>query len=201
MNCTRCWFLFIGTFENEFSAGTSILLFFLRSLFWFGFWRSIYEQTCLDFLKIYIFDFSVENISWNWCNVGIFVLKRCWRFWLGFSAGAVPKKTKKARNAKNAAGKVPREEDLGRQPGVFRVGALRAKQDLITKWFQSQILAEVFVSMFISHWCHHAARAWRCASELGHRPYPNDPGCYPTTRVALCSQCCNRRLVSTIAAG
>ena len=36
------------------------------------------------------------------------------------------KKAKKTRNAKKAAGKVLREEGLGRR--VFRAGALRAKQ-------------------------------------------------------------------------
>ena len=42
-------------------------------------------------------------------QVGIYILKRCWRFCLGFSVWAVPKNTKeakKARNAKKAAGNV-----------------------------------------------------------------------------------------------
>ena len=46
------------------------------------------------------------------------ILKRCWRVLLQVNVSAVPKntkKTKKARNAKEGAGKVLREEGLGRR--------------------------------------------------------------------------------------
>ena len=50
--------------------------------------------------------------------MGIFILKQCWKFCLEISVGAVPKNTEKAtkaRNAKKAAGKVLRDEGLGRR--------------------------------------------------------------------------------------
>ena len=59
--------------------------------------------------------------TWLEIRVGICILQQRWIFCLEYSVWAVPKNTqkaKKARNAKTAAGKVLREEGLGRRvPG------------------------------------------------------------------------------------
>ena len=72
-----------------------------------------------------MFSFSTlgKNLMVVWekyleISAGILILKQCWRFCLEASVGVVPKNTKKAkktRNTKKAAGKVLREESLGRR--------------------------------------------------------------------------------------
>ena len=90
---------------------------------------------------------SLKKISWN--LDGHINLNSSVGDFLECSVGVVPrntKKAKKARNAKKAAGKLLREMGLA---GVFRAGALKAKQVVIIKWFKEKVFAEIFVSMFL----------------------------------------------------